>query len=113
MKIVINRCYGGFSLSDEAILRYAEIKGINLTRVEDEDKFWSYFIIDGDKDKYFSDRELPRNDLVLVQVVEELGAKANGQCAKLRIIEIPDETNWQIGEYDGMEHVEQVHQRWY
>ena len=29
-KIVYNACYGGFSLSDEAIMRYAEIKGITL-----------------------------------------------------------------------------------
>jgi hypothetical protein len=29
-KIVYNACYGGFGLSDEAIMRYAEIKGITL-----------------------------------------------------------------------------------
>lgn len=29
-KIVINDCYGGFSLSHEAIMRYAELKGITL-----------------------------------------------------------------------------------
>jgi hypothetical protein len=28
MKIVINKCYGGFSLSPKAIKRYAELKGI-------------------------------------------------------------------------------------
>lgn len=32
MKVVINKCYGGFSLSEKAILRYAEIKNINLTK---------------------------------------------------------------------------------
>jgi len=30
MKVVINTCYGGFGLSHEAMLRYAEIKGIKL-----------------------------------------------------------------------------------
>lgn len=30
MKVVINACYGGFGLSHEAVLRYAEIKGITL-----------------------------------------------------------------------------------
>lgn len=29
-KIVINRCYGGFGLSEAAIKRYAEIKGLTL-----------------------------------------------------------------------------------
>ena len=30
MKVVINKCYGGFGLSDAAMHRYAEIKGITL-----------------------------------------------------------------------------------
>ena len=30
MKVVINDCFGGFSLSHEAIMRYAELKGIKL-----------------------------------------------------------------------------------
>jgi hypothetical protein len=30
MKVVINACYGGFGLSHQAVMRYAEIKGIEL-----------------------------------------------------------------------------------
>lgn len=30
MKVVINACYGGFDLSHKAVMRYAEIKGIEL-----------------------------------------------------------------------------------
>ena len=30
MKVVINDCYGGFSLSYEAVMRYAELKGFKL-----------------------------------------------------------------------------------
>jgi hypothetical protein len=29
-KIVVNRCYGGFSLSHEAVMRYAELAGFKL-----------------------------------------------------------------------------------
>jgi hypothetical protein len=42
----------------------------------------------------------------LVQVVEELGDKANGRCAKLRIAEVPAGTLYRIDEYDGFESVE-------
>jgi len=34
---------------------------------------------------------IPRNDPLLVEIVEELGAKANGICSKLFIADIPDE----------------------
>ena len=30
MKIVINSCFGGFGLSEAAVMRYAEIKGITI-----------------------------------------------------------------------------------
>lgn len=45
-----------------------------------------------------------RDDPVLVQVVEELGEKANGSCSKLEIMEIGD-SKYHINEYDGLESV--------
>jgi len=84
-KIVYNGCYGGFGLSEEAKERYAELTGC---------------------DPDFYDRELPRHDPALVQVVEELGDEANGFCAQLRIEEI-EGTKYRIDEYDGYESVEQ------
>lgn len=30
MKVVVNRCYGGFSLSYEAVMEYAKRKGIKI-----------------------------------------------------------------------------------
>jgi len=47
-----------------------------------------------------------------VQMVEELGKKANGDYSKLRIVQIPDDVNWYIHEYDGMEHVAEQHRTW-
>ena len=44
-----------------------------------------------------------RHDPVLVQVVEELGDKANGDYAKLRIAEVSGP--YKITEYDGFESV--------
>lgn len=91
MKVVINSCYGGFSLSDKALDMYKQLSN----------KYEIY------------DFELDRTDPVLIQIVETLGAEANGRFAKLRIIEIPDDIEWEITEYDGSESVEEVHRKWF
>ena len=48
----------------------------------------------------------------LIKVVKELGKEANGQCAKLKIVEIPDGINWIIDEYDGTESIQEEHRSW-
>ena len=85
MKVVINRCYGGFGLSEKAM----KFLGVNSS--------WP---------------DIARNDSKLVECVEKLGEEANGMCAELKVVEIPDDVNWEIGEYDGLEWVEEVHRRW-
>jgi hypothetical protein len=90
MKIVINNCYGGFGLSEEALNKYEELTG--KTKVYD-------FNID-------------RSDKVLLKVVEELGENANGYCAELKIVDIPEGTDWTIEEYDGNEWVAESHETW-
>ena len=126
-KIVYNAGYGVFSLSNEAIMRYAEIKGITLYS-EVDSIFTHYYLCppeefkrlqDEDNAKpihpgryarsnamYFSDREIERNDPALVQVVEELGDNANGTCAKLRIEDVPAGTLYRIDDCAGFESVE-------
>ena len=94
-KIVYNACYGGFGLSEDAILRYAEITGRKNTDangVVDPWDGWGGYAID-------------RADPALVQVVEELGEAANGMSAALRIAELPAGTLYRIDEYDGSEDV--------
>jgi hypothetical protein len=41
-----------------------------------------------------------------------LGDAANGACAELAVIEVPDGVEWAISEYDGNEHVAEVHRTW-
>ena len=53
-----------------------------------------------------------RADPLLVKVVEELGKEANGSCAELKIVEIPDDVKWEISEYDGNEHIAEKHRTW-
>jgi hypothetical protein len=113
VKIVINSDYGGFSLSDEAILEYGKRKGLNL--VKDENTNWSISIFYKDsvaKENYFDDREIPRNDPILVEVVEKLGDAAYGFAANLKIVEIPEDVDWCIEENDGLEWVAEKHRTW-
>lgn len=37
---------------------------------------------------------------------------AYGDCADLKIVEIPDDVEWVIEEYDGIEYVSEVHRTW-
>jgi hypothetical protein len=102
-KIVYNVCYGGFSLSDEAVEMYLKLQGLNYTKVQT--RFGYYlFQVEGDPDFY--SRDIKRHDPILVKVVELLGDKANGACAKLALEEVADGTPYRISEYDGMESVE-------
>lgn len=89
MKVVINKCYGGFGLSDAA----KKMLGIKYDFEYDEDE--------------------KRADPKLVEVVEKLGAAANGPFSRLVVVEIPDDINWAISEYDGIERIEEVHRVWY
>lgn len=96
IKIVKNVCYGGFSLSDLALSRLSELTGKSLSECNEE---------------YEWDDE-NRSAPELVQVVEELGDKANGRLARLVVVEVPDDVDWYIRDYDGMETVEEVHRSW-
>ena len=112
MKVVINSDYGGFSLSDEAIEAYAERKGITLRKEErNSDSVLSsdYYL---DNDEGFNCREIPRNDPTLVAVIEKLGVKADGFCATLKVVEIPEDVDWYVEEYDGNEWVAEKHRTW-
>lgn len=101
-KIVYNACCGGFSLSAQAILRYAEKAGLTL-RWNAGDTFGGHW--ETSEDEFFADREIPRTDANLVAVVEELGEAANGPFANLTIRELPEGTHYVIREYDGFETV--------
>lgn len=59
---------------------------------------------------YYGD--IKRDDENLIKVVKELGEKANGKCAELRIVEIPDGIEYVIDEYDGSESIHETHRTW-
>lgn len=150
MKLVINKCFSGFSLSPLAVKRMAELRGEECfffkeknceytpitVEAAQKEFMWSAFKVKNPTD-YFSYKDFHnlsmedrrkmnenyskisldcrpenRSDPILVQTVEELGEKANGRHAKLKVVEIPDEIEWEIDEYDGMEIVRETSRSW-
>lgn len=131
-KIVINKQYGGFGLSPKAQKRYLELiskecyfynysleKYIRLSLEDVKDEI----IITVTQDLGDSLSEIPRNvswcvndldrnDPLLIQVINEFGKEANDQFSDLEIVEIPDNVEWQIEEYDGWETIHEKHRTW-
>jgi len=155
MEIVVNKCYGGYSLSPLAVKRLAELNNKPCYFFNEEYKdsellkvpttvdcagsglFFSAYTVPN-PDEYMADvkdwvqmtdkekeahnkkydeisldlRPEDRTDKLLIQVIKELGEKANGSCANLKIIEIPDDVDWEINEYDGFESIHEKHRSW-
>lgn len=38
--------------------------------------------------------------------------EASGRLAELEVVEIPDGTDWEIDDYDGVETIHEKHQSW-
>lgn len=60
----------------------------------------------------FCTSQVERDDEKLIAVVEELKEKANGPYASLKVIEIPDDVDWILQDYDGVEWVAEKHRTW-
>jgi len=98
MKIVINKCYGGFSVSKKVY------DALGLV--------WDGFGYLCNEDLYIKSNNCKayRSNECLVKAVEEIGEeKASGACADLYVIEIPDDIEWEIHNYDGMESIHEKH----
>ena len=80
-KVVLNNCYGGFSLSKKAC------KFLGLKPSD-----------------YLASRLYVRDDPKLVECIEVLGEEANGLCADLVIVEYDDlNYRYDIDNHDGLE----------
>jgi hypothetical protein len=96
VKIVINTCHGGFNMSEKAQKLFCQYSMIEW---KDWQEDWSYY-------------DIARNDQYLVRVVEELGDEVNNRFSELKVVDIPDDVEWQIDEYDGKEWVAEKHRTW-
>lgn len=111
-QVVINCDFGGFSLSDEAIEKLFQLKGWTLVTSVSKlgDKF--FYKDHVSEDSFFDESILDREDKELIQVVKELGSKANGLYSTLKIVTIPEDVDYEIVDYDGREHIAEVHRTW-
>lgn len=111
MKLVINNCFGGFSISraaaDFMAARGNKYAQSEIAKSEKEGKWYGYGY--GSDEHY---EQYDRADPDLVAAVEQLGEQANGSSAKLKVVEIPDGIEWEIDEYDGREQVAEKHRTW-
>lgn len=117
MKYVLNHCFGGFGLSDEAFEWLIKEKNWKVgkegaeTQIGkfDRQSFGSnYYLTPSSHDLEF------RSNPDLVECVETLGEKANGFAADLGITECPygPDDDIEIDEYDGQESLQSIPERW-
>jgi len=129
MKVVINKCFGGFGLSDAAQVEIHRRGCAHSKLMEPRAYFGADFeqdmakitagtplfqtpIVDGkvldDDHRKDEHRACP----MLAAVVEEMGEKSFGPYSKLKVVEIPDGVEFVISDYDGQEAIHQKHEVW-
>jgi len=118
-KVVYNACFGGFSIADKAIVWMRKQDADNWDEVTEEDIEQAdnatvsgeyYDGGSGPKKDHHDVLRFPRDNRLLALVVvgeTEYEGPVSGQCADLRVAEVPDGVEWTIDEYDGSETVEQ------
>lgn len=108
MKVVINRCFGGVGLSDECC------EALSGTRKEFTSVLYFYNLPESIDPKGDFDHIALRTNPKLIELMETKGSKwCSGRFAELKIVEIPDNVDWVITEYDGLEQIEEAHQVWF
>lgn len=91
MKILINKCHGVFEFSPLFIKKYENIHNESIPHNIREE----------------------RTDSRVIALFEQLGSEqSSGEFSRLQIVEIPDDIDWEINEYDGHEKVVEKHRSW-
>ena len=111
-KLVINTSYDRFCVSYKAFLRLRELGQPDALKEIDRGAYWPAAASPHEPSLNECGELVPRDDRRLVQVVEELRSEANGHCAELKVVTIPDDVQWVIEKKDGSEHVSEQHRTW-
>src|SRR4026207_627725 len=96
-KIVINKSYNEFCLSHQAFLRLRELGQQDALTEIDLGAYWPEAATPNEPSLNQCGKMIPRDDLKLAQVVEELGGAAHGHGAGLPGVPIPDGCRWILG----------------
>lgn len=101
MKIVLNKDFGGFSVS-EKVCKELKIGWDNYGYLDNKDL------------KIESDNYLAyRSDIKLINAIEKIGLKeSSGEGAHLKIVEVPDDIEWKLDYYGGIETIHEIHANW-
>ena len=91
MEIAVNRCYGGFRLSEKA---------------------YNFLGLKYDGHGFIFQNPEERSNPKLIECIKILGKNASEQYAQIEIVEIPDDIEWHIDNYGGMEAVYEKHRMW-
>ena len=97
MKIVINECFGWFSIAYNPDI----FKALNIDNEYEDVSRTDPVLID------LVEKEMDANPRKTgFPLFNEYKKTVSGLCARLKVVEIPDEaTDWEIDEYDGSESI--------
>lgn len=125
MKVVINDCFGGFRISDKGYEWLIENKNWTLTELNKDgellNKKADVIVVVNDNNhsfqsNYFANHNIDepefRINKDIIEMIETLGIEASGKFSKLKVVEIPDNVEWEIGDYDGEETIIEKHRSW-
>lgn len=135
MKVILNKCFGGFHPSTECYELYCKKKDLSCYWYDYDWKHHDYVkvtefnslvrydcvtkdfgpFIEGSSDfdshiiNLFEDH---RTDPILIECVEELKEQASSAVSKLVVVEIPDDMDYVIDNYDGIETLHENVRTW-
>jgi len=116
MEIILNKCFGGYGISAEAI-KLCRDAGATWAQ-------WPNSFLPGEKYEEGSDeicdrpyvpyeaRDSSRTCPILIKLVKDGTTSVNDRYAKLEVVDIPEGVAYEISEYDGIESVEAPRQIW-
>lgn len=102
--VVFNAEIGGYSIPDRVVERYAEKKGIPLSKEIDSPGLPLYFTEDGEM---FIPEYIPRHDALLIEAIKELipASRSGARHGDFAIQNIQDDRYVVVTNSDGTEQV--------